>query len=54
MKRYAKAEDSASVDLMSENNKKQSTKLWYTMILLCTGDAAQKRRTISDRGNGLE
>ena len=35
-------------------DKKQSTKLWYPMILLCHGDAAQKRRTISDRGNGLE
>ena len=54
MKRYAKAEVGVSMDLMGPEDKKQATKLWYIMILLCKGDAAQKRRTISDKGNGLE
>ena len=48
MKRYARADAGISMDLMSEDDKKQSTNLWYIMILLCKGDAAQKRRTISD------
>ena len=52
-KRYARADAGISMDLMSEDDKEQSTKLWYIMILLCKGDAAQKRRTICSQAGSV-
>ena len=54
MGRYAKCENPVLLDDMSESDKTQSKKLHYILVMLTKDDAAQKRRSIIERGNGLE
>ena len=54
MKKYSKCQDAVPFDQMSEADQREARKLNYLLITWCKGDAAMKRRTNPDKGNGLE
>ena len=54
MKKYAKCVEPVTLDAMSSGDQWEAKKLNYMLITLCKDDAAMKRRTNPDKGNGLE
>ena len=54
MEYYSTLADPALKSTMDATDRRRATQLHYILVMPCKDEVAQKRRTIVDKGNGLE